>query len=143
MATYPDSPRSAFLQCDVAKGKSSKFELQNIKIAGDNIAIEGTAGVGADNRLNEFHFPSFSLNVVTRLDVKGKLRSDNVWDIKAKGPTFDGREFFRALFNIGAATAKPQKPRAGTDLEVDVDTVIGFSEVSLRSLKLRKRELGG
>lgn len=134
--------RSAFLQCDVAKGKAARYELQNLRIAGDDIAIEGSAGIGSDNRLSEFHFPSFSLNVVTRLDVKGRLRQDNVWEIKAKGPTYDGRDFFRALFNVGAIAAKPLKPRAGTDLEAEIDTVIGFSEVSLRALKIKLSKRG-
>jgi len=142
MSWRKPSGRSAYLQCDVAKGRTGRLELQNFKIAGDDIAIEGSALLGADNRMQEFHFPSFSVNVVTRLDVSGKLRADNVWEIKAKGPTFDGRDMFRALFDVGAATVKPQKPRAGTDLDVDVDTVIGFSEVSLRGLKLKLSKRG-
>ena len=134
--------RSAYVQFDIAKGRTAKYELQNLQLAGDDIAIEGSASLGADNRPIEFHFPSFSLNVVTRLDVKGKLRSDNVWDIKAKGPTFDGRDLFRALFHVGAAVMKPQKPRAGTDLDAEIDTVIGFSEVSLRGVKLKISKRG-
>lgn len=134
--------RSAYVQFDIVKGRTAKYELQNLQLAGDDIAIEGSASLGADNRPMEFHFPSFSFNVVTRLDVRGKLRSDNVWDIKAKGSTFDGRDFFRALFNVGAASVKPQKPRAGTDVDAEIDTVIGFSEVSLRGVKLKLSKRG-
>ena len=35
-------------------------------------------GIGADNRVKEFRFPQFSLNVVTSLEAHGKLRADNV-----------------------------------------------------------------
>src|SRR5690606_4077008 len=131
--------RSATLQCDIAQGKTHKLELQNFKVAGDDVAIEGWAAIGADNRLREFYFPDFSLNVITRMEVQGKLGNDNVWKVKARGPTFDGREFFRSLFSLGqlaGSRPKPQKPRDGIDLDAEIGTVIGFSEVSLRGVKL-------
>ena len=40
--------RSAILQFDVAKGKTYKTELQNFKVAGDDIAIEGWAAIDAE-----------------------------------------------------------------------------------------------
>ncbi len=132
--------RSAILQCDIAKGKTYKTELQNFKVAGDDIAIEGWAAIGADNQLREFSFPDFSLNVVTRLEVQGTLRNDHIWEVKAKGQTYDGRDFFRSLFHVGQISdkaPKPLKPRAGVDLEADIGTIIGFSELSLRGLKLK------
>lgn len=132
--------RTAFLQCVIASSRTHKAELNDFRIVGDDIAIEGSATISADNRLREFHFPDFSLNVVTRLDVKGTLRADNVWDVKARGPTFDGREFFRSLFSLGKirdADIKPLKPNAGIDLDAEIDTVIGFSEVALRGVKLK------
>jgi hypothetical protein len=137
--------RSAFLQFDIAEGKTHKRELQNFRVAGDSIAIEGWAALGADNRLREFFFPDFSLNVVTRLEVQGKLGADNVWAIKARGPTFDGRDFFRSLFSVGQVTdkpVKPLKPREGIDLDAAIDNVIGFSEVSLRGFKMRMQRRG-
>ncbi|MEW5962789.1 MAG: AsmA-like C-terminal region-containing protein [Pseudomonadota bacterium] len=137
--------RSAFLQFDIAEGTTHKRELQNFRVAGDSIAIEGWAALGADNRLKEFFFPDFSLNVVTRLEVQGKLGSDNVWAIKARGPTFDGRDFFRSLFSVGQVTdkpVKPLKPREGIDLDATIDNVIGFSEVSLRGFKMKMQRRG-
>ncbi len=136
--------RSATLQCDIVQGRDHKLELQNFKVAGDDVAIEGWAAIGADNRLREFYFPDFSLNVVTRMEVQGTLGPDNVWKVKARGPTFDGRDFFHSLFSLGQLASehpKPQKPRDGIDLEAEIGTVIGFSEVSLRgvTLKLAKR----
>ncbi len=136
--------RSATLQCDIAQGPDNRMELQNFKVAGDDVAIEGWAAIGADNRLREFYFPDFSLNVVTRMEVQGTLGSDNVWKVKARGPTFDGRDFFHSLFSLGQLAddrPKPEKPRDGIDLDAEIGTVIGFSEVSLRkvTLKLSKR----
>jgi len=137
--------RSATLQCDIAPGRNHKMELQNFKIAGDDIAIEGWVAIGDDNRLREFYFPDFSLNVVTRMEVQGKLGSDNVWKVKARGPTFDGRDFFRSLFSLGQLAERrplPKKPRDGIDLEAEIGTVIGFSEVSLRGVKVKLSKRG-
>jgi hypothetical protein len=121
------------------------MELQNFKVAGDDVAIEGWAAIGDDNRLREFYFPDFSLNVVTRMEVQGVLGPDNVWKVKARGPTFDGREFFRSLFSLGKIAGrrpKPKKPRDGIDLEAEIGTVIGFSETSLRGVKIKLSKRG-
>jgi AsmA-like C-terminal region len=137
--------RPATLQCDIAQGRTHKIELQNFKIAGDDIAIEGWAAIGADNRLREFYFPDFSLNVVTRMEVQGSLGPDNIWKVKAHGSTFDGRDFFRSLFSLGQLAEQhpaPKKPRDGIDLEAEISNVIGFSEVNLRSVKLKLSKRG-
>jgi hypothetical protein len=137
--------RSALLQFDVVKGRTHKHELQNFKVVGDDIAIEGWAALGPDNRLREFSFPDFTLNLVTRLEVQGKLGADNVWEVKARGPTFDGRDFFRALFSVGQVAEKqvlPQKPRAGIDLEASIDTVIGHGDASLKGLRIKMSKRG-
>ncbi|MGI9404404.1 MAG: AsmA-like C-terminal region-containing protein, partial [Hyphomicrobium sp.] len=133
------SGRKAILQCDIAQGRTHKIELQNFRVAGDDVAIEGWAAIDADNQLSEFYFPDFSLNVVTRLEVQGTRGSNGVWNVKARGPTFDGRKFFRSLFSLGQVSEsrpQPKQPRDGVDLEIDVATVIGFSEVNLRGVKL-------
>ena len=137
--------RSATLQCDIARGRSHNFELQNFKVAGDDVAIEGWAAIGPDNRLREFYFPDFSLNVITRMEVQGMLGPDNVWKVKARGATFDGRDFFRSLFSLGQLAEqrpKPKKPRDGIDLEAEIGTVIGFSEVALRGVKVKLSKRG-
>jgi hypothetical protein len=137
--------RPAMLQCDIAQGRTHKIELQNFKVAGDDNAIEGRAAIGADNRLREFYFPDFSLNVVTRMEVQGSLGPDNVWKVKAHGSTFDGRDFFRSLFSLGQLAEQhppAKKPRDGIDLEAEISNVIGFSEVNLRGVKLKLSKRG-
>lgn len=132
--------RAAILECDILQQESGATELENLRISGDNIAIEGGVSLGKDHRLRKFHLPRFVLDVVTRLDVSGSLRADNVLLVKARGDSFDGRNFFRALFSVGRISdreLRPERPRAGMDLDVEIDSVIGFSEVSLRRLKLK------
>ncbi len=137
--------RSAFAEFDIVPVAGNKHELQGFRVAGDNIAIEGTASLGSDGKLREFSFPVFSLNLVTRLAVKGTRGGNGIWNIKANGPTFDGKDFFRALFSVGRVSEHQDsgESRSGLDLETDIDTVLGFSDVSLRGLKLSLSRRGG
>lgn len=137
--------RTASLQFDVAKGTRYKTELQNFKLVGDDIAVDGWLALDQQNKLREFSFPDFSINVVSRLEMQGILRQDNVWDVKASGRTYDGREFFRSLFSVGQITDKvlpPRKDQPGLDLKADIDNVLGYSDVSIKrlSLQLGKRQ---
>ena len=74
-----------FLDCDVGKGQRGALELQNFKIAGDNIAIEGWAAINENSDMSEFYFPDFSLNVVSRLEVRGKLGADKSVEYQGQG----------------------------------------------------------
>lgn len=147
MVSWRKAPgRAAFAEFDIAAAPHNRYELQNFRVAGDNIAIDGWAGLGADRKLREFYFPDFSLNVVTRLKVQGNLRDDNVWDIKVRGPTFDGKDFYRALFNVGRTPDKEDKSTkssSGVDLDAQVDNVLGFADVSLRALKVSLQTRAG
>lgn len=142
--------RAVSLGADIVKGKVHKFELQNLRIAGDDIAIEGSVAIGADNKVREVLLPSFSLNVVTRLDVQALLKEgggdkSGVWQVKVKGQNFDGRDLFRSLFSVGPGADKAGKlgkPGAGMDLEAEIDNVIGNGEVSLRGLRLKMSRRG-
>ena len=137
--------RTAVLEADIVSGKgANKTELQNFRLSGDDIAVEGWLGVNADNRLSEFYFPTVTLNVVSKLEIQGTLGKDNVWDIKANGPTFDGRDLFRSLFQLGGGDvkAKPPKDIRGVNVKAEVANVIGDSETSLRGLKLSMSKRG-
>lgn len=138
--------RSAFLEFDVVAAGAGRHELRGLRVAGDSIAVGGSAEIGADRRLRAFSLPEFSLNIVTRLKVQGTLGNDNVWKISVKGPTFDGRDFFRTLFVIdgaGDTAARDAGKRGGLDLQANVDTVLGFSDLSLRGMTLAMSRRGG
>jgi hypothetical protein len=136
--------RQATAQFDVGKGKTTPLELQNFRLTGENVAIEGWMAIDDSNEVREFHFPDFSLNVVSRLDVSGKLATNKVWKIKAKGATFDGRDMFRNLvsFTANHNRIRPLRPSAGLDLEAELGTVLGHADVNLRNavLKLSDRD---
>ncbi len=140
IAYKKDRGRPAFLETDVVTGKTHKTELQNFKVSGDDIAIEGWIGVAADGRAREIHFPTFSVNVVSRLEVQGTLGNDNIWNIKAKGQNFDGRDLFKSLFSMGdkpEQKAKSAKASAGTDLWAEIDNVFGYADTRMRGVKLK------
>ena len=137
--------RSATLQCDIATGRTHKIELQNFKVAGDDIAIEGWAAIDADNRLREFYFPDFSLNVITRMEVQGTLRQRRrLAGEGARAHLRRARLLPLAVLARAARRAAPQGAEAarGLDLEAEIGTVIGFNEVSLRSVKMKLSKRG-
>ena len=138
--------QSTTLGADVVRGKVNKFELQNLKVVGDDLAIEGSLGIGADNRLREITLSSFALNVITRLEVQAGLKMESandkvgLWHVRVRGQNFDARDLFKSLFSVGTGndkTAKPTKPSAGMDLDLEVDNVLGHSEVSLHGLRMK------
>lgn len=131
--------RAAFLEFEVRQGRG-RTDLANFKVVGDDIAVDGTLTLDQHNKAREFNFPSFSLHVVSRLAVQGTLRSDNVWDVRVTGTTFVGREFFRSLFSVGQIGDKPlppRKDRPGLDLKAEIETVLGFSDLALKNLRLQ------
>lgn len=129
----------ADLQFEIIRDKG-RTELSDFRIRGDNITADGVVVIGADNHLREFNFRNVTLNLVSQFEMSGVVRPDNVLDVKVRGRHFEGREFFRSLFSLGQIAAKPvppQKTRAGLDLNAEIDTIAGFSDVALRGVKVR------
>jgi hypothetical protein len=137
--------RSAFVQFDVVKTSAQQTELQNFKVVGDDIAIGGVLILDGQSRLREFRFPEFSVKVVSRLNVEGKLQ-DNTWEIVARGATFDGRDFFQSLYSVGQLRARPlpdRKDAPAQNIRVEIDTVLGFADLSLKELRLQMTKRNG
>jgi AsmA-like C-terminal region len=126
--------RRAVFEFDVAKGTTYPIELRNVRLDGENIAVAGWMGLGQDMLVREYRFPQFSLDVVSNFAAHGKLRSDNVWDVTAKGPTYDGRDLFKSFFFV--PTEKQDREYAGLDLRAEFETVLGFFETSARGVRL-------
>ncbi len=143
LAWHKPRGRPSVFEFDLAKGSTYPTELRNVKLVGDNVAIAGWMGAGSDFRIKEFRFPQFSVNVVTSLETHGKLRADNVWDVVAKGPTYDGKELFQSFFDINQMPDKGAKTRPGLDLRAEIDTVVGFYDTSLRGVKVSLQKRAG
>ena len=113
LAWHKPKGRPSLFEFDFAKGSVYPAELRNVKLVGENVAIAGWMGAGSDYRVKEFRFPQFSLNVVTSFEAHGKLRADNVWEVTAKGPTYDGKDLFQSFFDINHAADRSGKAAAG------------------------------
>ncbi len=142
----------AELRFDLGKRRDGNVVLQNFRLNGDTIAITGWVAFGPDNKPVEYLFPNFSLNTVSNLNVRGVLRPDRVWEVKATGQRFDAREIFRGFLNIGAQKKHDASaPRsAGIDIDASIDTVSGVPDTSspnasdplLRGVRLRMIKRG-
>ena len=138
--------QSAMLTFRVVEGKGGRTELRDFKIASTAIAVDGWVALGKDRRFAAFHFPQFTLDVVTQLEISGTLDKNQIWQIEARGRTYDGRPFFRALFSaekLGRSLLPPEKQRAGMDIIAKINTVIGFSDTNLHDLALKARRRRG
>lgn len=133
--------RTARLGFDVVRPKGAKtLELQGFRVTGDSIAIDGTVFIGADGQPHSYKFPGFSLNVVSNLEVEGTRRADKVWDVVARGKTFDGGELMRSLYEV--ETGKRTKSTGAMDLDARIDTVIGVNDTTVRQVHLKMRRRG-
>lgn len=139
--------RPASLEFDLGAAGPGKINLNNFKVVGDNIAIDGSAVVEErpeGREVSEFSFPNFSINVVSRLAVRGTMSDKRIWTVSAKGSTFEAKDVFRSMLALGNKedVIKPRHPAAGVDFTADIDTVIGNSEISLRKMKVKYSERG-
>ncbi|MEQ1616483.1 MAG: hypothetical protein ABL904_27330, partial [Hyphomicrobiaceae bacterium] len=137
--------RQALLEFDVVRSQKNRTELQNFRLVGDDIAVDGNLAIDGRGRLVEFHFPNFALTLVSRMELQGSLRADNVWDVKARGQYWDGRDFFRQLFAVGQTPEKPvpiKKDQPGVDLKAEIENVLGHGDISLKSLRLQMSRRG-
>ncbi len=135
--------RPAVMMFDPVKGPGTgaaqRVELQNVRISGgDDLAAEGGwIAIGPDNKAREYSFPTISLNTVSRLSAHGKLRPDNIWDVKFGGETFDGRDMFRIALGVGPGwTAPLPRTKTGIDISGEITTLLGFGETSLRDVRM-------
>ena len=137
--------QSASLQFDVVQGRDGNAELQNFRVMGDEIAIDGWIGLQKNGKPKAFFFPDFSFNVITHLELAGNLRSDNVWDVQAHGSAYDGRQFFESLFSAGQLAEDQETPAEnapGLDLTAQINTILGFSNTTVKdvTISLIKRD---
>ncbi|MGH6816929.1 MAG: AsmA-like C-terminal region-containing protein [Hyphomicrobiaceae bacterium] len=138
--------RSASLQFDIVRDTKQRTDLKNFKLVGDDIIIDGWVAVDDRNRLKEFHFPSVTLNLISKLDVRAVVRPDSGWDVKVKGPFFDGRDTIRSFFAAGRAGDKSipaRKTQPDLEVHAEIDTILGFSDISLRGLRVRMTRKAG
>ncbi len=136
----------ASLTFDVTPGEDGQVRLENFRMTGDGLSILGEVRLNAQRRLAGFDFSEFSPNALTQLVIRGNLTPDNVLKVHAKGPSYDGRQFFRSLFSAGKLAANqpgPLEDEPGLDASVEIDTVFGFFDTTVKSVAIETRRRNG
>ncbi len=138
--------KTAVLSFDIGKGVEGNTELQNFRIIGDDIAIDGWISLGDNYWPNAFYFPDFSFNVITHLEISGKLSDDKIWEVEANGPAYDGRQFFKSLFSSGQLTEdQPPGPKDayGVNLTARIGAMVGFFDTTVKNVSISLEKYKG
>ncbi len=136
--------RAATLMLDVVPKPDGATDLANLKIVGEDINVQGGVALDAAQRLKEFYFSDFSVNSLTHVELTATVRDDQVLEIHAEGPNFDGKQFFQSLFSAGQldASAEPADP-FGVDLTAKIATVTGFYDTTIKDVDVTVKKRNG
>jgi hypothetical protein len=137
--------RTAIVQFNVVPKDDGSTDLENFKILGDDITVEGAIALDAEQHLKEFYFSDFSVNRGTHVEITAMVRDDNVLDIKAQGPSFDGKQFFQSLFSAGqlAEEGTEAADPFGVDFSAEIGTVFGFYDTMAKDVKVTLKKRNG
>jgi hypothetical protein len=140
------SGQAAKISFDVAKHTDGSTDLKHLKLIGDDIAVDGEISLDPDQHLKSFYFSDFAVNPDTHVEITAKVREDQVLEIKAEGPSYDGRQFFRSLFSAGqlaeSGSAEPADP-FGVDLTAKIGRVIGFHDTTATDVEVMMKKRDG
>lgn len=136
--------RAATIRLDVVPKADGSTILENLKILGDDIDIQGGIALDPAQRLKEFYFSDFSVNRLTHVEITATVRDDQVLEIKAEGPSYDGRQFFQSLFSAGQfdGSVEPAQP-FGVDLTAQIGTVAGFYDTVAKDVQVTMKKRNG
>lgn len=138
--------QKASVTFDVNQRPDNSLALDNFAMTGDGLNVTGRLLLNDKRRIASFSFPEFSTNALTKLAISGELSPQNVLKVKAKGPSYDGRQFFRSLLTAGKIAddqPAPLKDEPGLDLKVEIDTVFGFYDTTVKSVVIDAKRRGG
>jgi hypothetical protein len=130
------------LTTDIEPEEGGTVALRNLNLAGDDIAMRGELTLNDKRQPMSFRFPTLSLNLQTQMELSGELTSGNIWKVRGSGSSYDGRQFFRALFSAGKITEdQPQLPKnaPGMDLSVEIENVLGFFDTTAKKVTIEAR----
>ena len=137
--------QKASLTFDLVQRPDNFLVLDNFALTGDGLNVNGHLLLNDKRRIAAFSFPEFSTNALTQLTINGELTPQNVLKVVAKGPSYDGRQFFRTLLSGGKMENQPAplKDEPGLDLNVEIETVFGYYDTTLKSVVVDAKRRGG
>jgi AsmA-like protein/uncharacterized protein DUF3971 len=130
---------------DVKQSADGATNLENFKIVGNDIGVYGNIALDSEQHLKSFYFSDFSVSPQTHVEITAKVRDDQVLEVHAEGPSYDGRQFFRSLFSAGQlvddGSAEPPDP-FGIDFTAKIGEVHGFYDTTATDfdVMLKKRD---
>lgn len=123
------------------------IRLANMNLSGNDISANGDLLLDANRKPVSFRFPKVALHRQTDLVMEGQHgATNNRWEIKVKGSSFDGQQFFRSLFSAGRLSENqppPPKNASDIDVKVDLEKVIGFFDTSLSKVSIQAQRRNG
>ena len=136
--------RSATMQLDIRQGEDGSIDLKNLKILGDDIAINGSVSLDPQQHLKGFYFSDFSFDTLTHVEINATVQDGNVLDVDAHGPSYNGKQFFQSLFSAGqlAADSEAHDPFS-VDLTARLGTVVGFYDTTVNDAQVTLKKQNG
>jgi hypothetical protein len=136
--------RSATMQFDIGQGEDGSTDLKNLKILGDNIAIDGSISLDPQQHLKGFYFSDFSFDTLTHVEINATVHDGNVLEVDAHGPSYDGKQFFQSLFSAGelAEDSEAHDPFS-VDLTARLGTVVGFYDTTVNDAQVTLKKQNG
>jgi hypothetical protein len=138
--------QKATVNFDISQRTDGYLLLDNFAMTGEGLNINGRILLSDKHRIAGFSLPEFSTNALTKLAISGELTPQNILKVQAKGETYDGRQFFRSLLNAGKIADNqptPLKDEPGLDLNVEIGTVFGYYDTSVKSVIVDAKRRGG
>ncbi len=138
--------QKASVTFDLVQRQDNTLILDNFAMTGDGLNISGRLIFNDKRRIAGFSFPEFSTNALTKLAINGELTPQNILKIQAKGASYDGRQFFRSLLSSGKVADNqpaPLKDEPGLDLNVEIETVFGYYNTTVKSVIVDAKRRNG
>ena len=136
--------RRATMQFDVAQAEDGSTDLTNLKILGDDIAINGSISLSPEQHLKSFYFSDFSFDRLTHVEISATVRDGNVLEVDAHGPSYNGKQFFQSLFSAGQLAEDSDAPDPfSVDLTARIGTVVGFYDTSVTDAQVTLQKRAG
>ncbi|HUW74047.1 MAG TPA: AsmA-like C-terminal domain-containing protein [Methyloceanibacter sp.] len=131
---------------DVTQAADGATNLDNFKIVGNDIGVYGKIALDPEQHLKSFYFSDFSVSPQTHVEITAKVRDDQVLEVHAEGPSYDGRQFFRSLFSAGQlvedGSAEPPDP-FGIDFTAKIGQVHGFYDTTATDFDVMLKKRNG
>ncbi len=138
--------QKATVTFDVSQRQDSYLLLDNFAMTGDGLSVKGRLLFNDKHHIAGFAFPEFSTNALTQIAIDGELTPQNILKVHAKGASYDARQFFQSLLNAGKIADNqpaPLKDEPGLDLNVEIETIFGYYDTSVKSVLIDAKRRAG